>query len=156
MSFSTQHRAADLTCEPPSVPPVNLAICPDTAQQLHVQEERFLSIYTFNHIHSFRSFVKFRCCGMNFEHNKHFPAMHIWIPAFSWNCLLDVVVLAKSSALIRPLLCPTPVQDDATQRMTSATSRRQPFQKTSRTFILTVLLLTPVGHWHLPSNSWQY
>lgn len=30
-----------------------------------------LSSYTFNHIHSFRSFMKFRCCGMNFEHNKH-------------------------------------------------------------------------------------
>ena len=52
------------------VPPVNLAICPDTAQ-FHVQEEPFLSSYTFSHIHSFRSFMKFRCCGMNFEHNKH-------------------------------------------------------------------------------------
>lgn len=52
------------------VPPVNLAICPDTAQ-FHVQEEPFLSSHTFNHIHSFRSFMKFRYCGMNFEHNKH-------------------------------------------------------------------------------------
>lgn len=24
-----------------------------------------------NHIHSFRSFMKLRYCGMNFEHNKH-------------------------------------------------------------------------------------
>lgn len=100
MSFSTQRRAADLTCEPPSVPPVNLAICPDTAQQFHVQEEPFLSIYTFNRIHSFRSFMKFRCCGMNFEHSKHLPS----------NAHMDPRIQLKLSRYGGPSqeLCPHP------------------------------------------------
>ena len=121
------------------VPPVNLAICPDTAQ-FHVQEEPFLSSYTFNHIHSFRSFMKFRCCGMNFEHNKH-----KYLPS---NAYMDPWVQLKLSSrcggpsqeLICPLLCPTAVQDDATESVTKANSRRRPFQKTSRTFIMTVYL----------------
>lgn len=84
---------------------VNLAICPDTAQQLPVQEEPFLSSYTFNHIHSFRSFMKFRCCGtLSTINTRILPAMHIWIPGYNQNCLLDVVVLAKSSSLSCPLL----------------------------------------------------
>lgn len=133
------------------VPPVNLAICPDTAQ-FHVQEEPFLSSYTFNHIHSFRSFMKFRCCGMNFEHNKHkyLPSNAYMDPWVQLKLSSRVVVLAKSSFLIRPLLCPTPVQDDATESMTKGTPRRRPFQKTSRTFI------TPFGHWDLSSNTWQH
>ena len=139
---------------------VNLAICPDTAQQFHVQEEPFLSFCQaipltistpLGHLWS-SDVVEWTLSTIN---TSIFPAMHIWIPGYSWNCLLDVVVLAKSSSLIRPLPCPTPVQDDASQSMTSVTSRRQPFQKTSRTFILTVLLLTP-GHWDLPSNTWQH
>lgn len=56
-------------CEPPcpSSQPSNMS----RHGSIPFQEEPFLSSYTFNHIHSLRSFMKFRCCGMNFEHNKH-------------------------------------------------------------------------------------
>lgn len=159
MSISRQRSTADLSPWASLSPStVNLAIwinshCPDRAQaqQFHVQEEPFLSLSQAilltksSPLGNYRSsdIVEWTLCTIN---PSIFPAMHIRVPEYSWICLLHAVALVKSSFLTCPLLCPTPVQDDASESITKATPRRWSFQKTSRTFIVTILLLKPIGH----------
>lgn len=118
-------------CEPPST-------CPQSAYQPEIIHTLFtwlnistfkrkiytnsiiVTSYTLNHMFSFRTFIKFRCCGKNFVLNKHKCFSFNWEMQYGFfctdvNCLLDVLVLAKCPSFICPLLCTNSVEDDATE-----------------------------------------